>query len=255
MAQYRSLLAGTGLVLSADAGTAWVSSPLWDVTVNGTTKVLYQWLVDLCNETIIMDYDRNASNLIDRANPYLSYADSLISQGETKSVTVGVAINSPGATPTWWQTGSVTELETLIATVNPTLASHPAFSLRYAIFTAGSLFNSSSDTPCPTCTFPERKTLWYLDDDWVYNSTSQEAFFNFACQQRVVQVYDAPHAGDRPHIGGNPADEVLYRTFVEAAGTRGIDIQFFSGVSDFAYDMEFIQSVNTTQPRNKTCNA
>ena len=253
MAQYSSLLAGTGLLLSADAGTAWTGVPVWNVTVDGTNKVLSEWLVDLCNETIIMDYDRNATNLLVRAAPYLDYADTLVSQGNNKSVTVGVAISAPGDTPTWWQTESIKELESLIATVSPTLMSHASFGGRYAIFTGSTLMNNSATAPCPACAYAEQKTLWYVDDAWVYNVSVQSAFFDFACQQHVVQLYDAPHAGNRPHIGANPADEALYRSFVESADTRGIDVQFFSGVSDFTYDMAFIKSVNTSLPRNTTC--
>lgn len=121
----------------------------------------------------------------------------------------------------------------------------------------------------------------------VYNSTAQAAFFDFACLQHVIQVYDAPHAGNRPHsesrrvalvesnelttqnasfpcghhpttlhllaVGANPADEAMYRSFVEAAGSRGIDVQFLSGLNDFEYDMQFIASVNTSIPKNTSC--
>ena len=243
MSTYQSLLAGTGLTLSADAGTAWVTAD-WNVTVNGTTRDLYQWLVDYTNETIIMDYDRNATNLIARAAPYLAYADERRAAGLPASVTVGVAIAPPGAPPppTWWQTQSVAELEALIAAVAPALGAHPSFTHRYAVFTAESLFNASAAAPCPGCAFNEVKTLWYLADAWVYDPVAQAAFFDFAALQNVRQVYDAPHAGNRPHIGANPADEQLYRAFVRAADARGIDIQFFSGPNAFAYDFSFIKS-------------
>lgn len=166
MAQYQALLSGTGLTLSADAGTAWVAPPVWNVTVNGTSRVLSDWVVTLTNETIIMDYDRNATNLLVRAAPYLDYADALVQQGIPRNVTVGVAIASPGSQPTWWQTQSVDELESLITAVDPSLSTHPSFSRRYAIFTSDSLFNASSEAPCPTCSYAEQKTLWYLDDSW-----------------------------------------------------------------------------------------
>jgi hypothetical protein len=253
MAQYRSLLGGTGLILSADAGTAWVTSPLWNVTVNGTDKCLFEWVVDLCNETIIMDYDRNSTNLLVRAAPYLAYADARVAEGLNKSITVGVAIAPPGAPSTWWQTASLAELTALVHAANPSLESHASFSSRFAIFYASTLFNSSQAAPCPACSFTEPRALWYVDDDWVYDAGAQSAFFDFACAQHVVQLYDAPHAGSRPHIGANPADEALYRSFVEAAGTRGIDVQFMSGLNDFDYDMAFIRSVNASLPRNATC--
>jgi len=242
MALYQSLLAGTGLTLSADAGTAWVT-PEWNVTVNGTNKLLYEWVVDLCNETIIMDYDRNASNLLVRAAPYLSYTDGLVAQGANKAVTVGVAISSPGETPTWWQTQSVAEMEAVIAAAKPALEAHPSFSHRFAVFFAQTLFNSSRAAPCHSCSFLENKTLWYLADEWVYDAVAQASFFEFAQEQRVVQVYDAPHAGNRPHIGGSPADEELYRAFVRAADVRGIDLQFMSGPAAFATDLAFIRSL------------
>ena len=57
LAEFRWRLSGTGLKLSADAGTAW-AAPAYLTTVNGTSKVLAEWLVDICNETIVMSYDR-----------------------------------------------------------------------------------------------------------------------------------------------------------------------------------------------------
>ena len=77
MAAWRAALAGTGMLLSADAGTAWSTPAYQNTTVNGTTKLLSEWLVDICDEAILMSYDRNATRLLERVLPYLTYADSV----------------------------------------------------------------------------------------------------------------------------------------------------------------------------------
>ena len=247
MAAYRALLDadGSGLVLSADAGTAWTGAD-FNVTVNGTNKLLYQWIADLCDQTVIMDYDRNASNLLVRAAPFLAYADAQVARGLRRSVVVGVAVAPPGAPATWWQTANVSELEALVAAVNPALTAHASFAREYAVFHAGTLFNATNGgtEPVPPVSIGERKALWYLVDAWVYDPSAQDAFLAFARQQKVGLVYDAPHAGSRPHIGADKGDEQLYRAFVQRAGAQGIDVQFLSGLSDFAYDLAFIKATN-----------
>ena len=240
LSEFRWRISGTGLKLSADAGTAWSSSDFM-TNVNGTSKVLAEWLVELCNETVVMSYDRNGTNLLVRVDPYLAYADTY---GE-RNVTVGVAIASPGSTPTWWQTQSPAELEALIEGVDPSLRQHASFKGRYAVFFAATLFNASAGGgPPPGSGIGEEKALWYVDDDWVYDATAQSAFFQFAAAQNVRELYDAPHAGNRPHIGANTTDQALYVDFVHLADAQGIDIQFMSGLDTLAYDLAFIESVN-----------
>jgi len=241
MVEWRDRLTGTDLILSADAGTAWSDPSTYETTVNGTTKLLSEWLVDLCNETIIMSYDRNASNLIVRVTPYLSYADKF----PNKAVVVGAAIATPGTPPTWWQTQTVAELEQVIASVDDELQTHPSFSKKYAIFFGDTLMNATLANPAKSI-INETKTLWYLNDDWVYNNISRTNFFEFAKAQNVVAVYDAPHAGNRPHIGANKTDQAYYVDFVHLADSFGIDIQFMSGLNDFDFDIEFIRSVNSS---------
>ena len=244
MAEYRWRLAGTGLRLSADAGTAW-TAPEYETTVNGTMRTLAQWLVVLCDEAILMVYDRNATNLLVRAEPYLTYADGL----SGKLITVGVAIATPGSPPTWWQTANTSELEDLIATVDEPLRQHVSFTARYAVFFGATLANASAAERSPPPTINETKTLWYLDDDWVYDAAAQKAFFNFAAAQNIVEVYDAPHAGSRPHIGANAVDQAAYAEFIKIAHGRGIDVQFLSGLATLAGDLEFIQTVNAELSR------
>jgi hypothetical protein len=239
MAQYRSLLTNTDLLLSADAGTAWSDPSIYETTVNGTTKLLSEWLIDLCNETIIMSYDRNATNLLVRVTPYLDYADKI----PNRSVIVGAAIATPGSTPTWWQTQTVKELEEVIASVDSELQGHSSFSKKYAIFYGETLLNATNAFPYKSI-INETKTLWYISDKWVYDNTSRSNFFSFAKNQNVVTLYDAPHAGNRPHIGANKNDQQMYVDFINIAHTLGIDIQFMSGLNDFETDIEFIKSVN-----------
>lgn len=235
LAAWRAALAGTGLSISADAGTAWSAAPDWVTTVNGTSKLLSEWLVDLTDEAILMDYDREGVRLLARAEPYLAYADGT----KGKAVTVGLALNVPNAPSTWWQTANLTELEALVAETLPALARHTSFSGRIALFHAGTLWNSSTAN---VTLVNEPKALWYLLDDWVYNTTARAEFFALAARQHIVQVYDAPHAGARPHIGAAPADEEMYREFVRTADTLGIDVQFFSGLQNIPQDIAFIRS-------------
>jgi hypothetical protein len=246
MAVYRGLLDadGGGLRLSADAGTAWTQS-YYNVSVNGTNKILYEWIADLCDETVVMSYDRNATNLLVRVGPYLAYADAQVARGLNRSVVVGVAIATPGSPQTWWQTQSSTELEALIASVDSALSGHASFARKYAVFFAATLFNATNGgaDPLPP-SIGERKALWYVDDEWVYSAQAQDAFFAFAVQQKVGLLYDAPHAGSRPHIGASKSDEALYQAFVRRADEQGIDVEFLSGLSDFAYDLAFIKATN-----------
>ena len=243
MAEYRWRLAaaGGGLLLSADAGTAWTAQD-YLTSVNGTTKLLSEWLIDLCDEAVLMDYDRNATNLLLRAEPYLAYADAR----PGRAVVVGVAVATPGSAPTWGQTADPAELEALIASVDPALRAHASFRSprpRYAVFFAQTLLNATRAAPAPVGS--EAKTLWYLDDSWVYDAAAQAEFFAFARAQHVVAVYDAPHAGNRPHIGASPADQALYVAFLKRADAQGIDVQFLSGLADLDGDLAFIRSVNS----------
>lgn len=237
MAAWRSRLDGTGLRLSADAGTAW-SGANYATTVNGSTKLLSEWLVDLCDEAILMDYDRNASNLLVRAEPYLAYADGR----PGKAVTVGVAIAPPGTPAAWWQTANVSELEALIASVDAPLRRHRSFTEKYAVFFAETLFNATKAAESlEAASTGEMKSLWYVADEWIYDGAAQSAFFDFARAQRVVELYDAPHAGDRPHIGANATDEALSAEFYRLCDARGISVQFMSGLNTLEEDLRFIQ--------------
>jgi hypothetical protein len=252
MAEYRRLLTGTGLILSADAGTAWSAAPTYLTTVNGSTKLLSDWLVDLCDEAIVMSYDRNASNLVARVEPYLAHADTV----PGRSVVAGAAIASPGSPSTWWQTASVAELERVIADADEALRAHPSFGSRprYAIFFAQTLLNASLAAPAPAL-INETKTLWYLSDAWVYDNSSRADFFAFAREQNVATVYDAPHAGNRPHIGASPADQAAYVDFLHRADALGIDVQFLSGLSSFEFDLAFIKSVNAGLEKSRAAPA
>lgn len=57
-------------------------------------------------------------------------------------------------------------------------------------------------------------------------------------------IYTATHHGNRPFIGGPPADKELFKQFIQAADVKGIDVQFFTSLADAAeYDIPFIQSL------------
>jgi len=243
LAAWRAALSasGTGLRLSADAGTAWTAAA-YETTVNGTTKTLGEWLVDLCDETIIMSYDRNATNLLLRVEPFLQYAAARGAAG-AGAITVGAAVSSPGDAEAWWRTANASELEALIAAVDGALQRRPQFSGRYAIFYGETLYNATLAAPAPS-SIGERKALWYVSDSSIYDAAAREAFFAFAAQQRVVQLYDAPHAGARPHIGANASDEALSAQFYQRCDAAGIDVQFMSGLNTLAYDLAFIEKVN-----------
>ncbi len=98
---------GTGMVLSVDAGTAWSCPPgattCFNITFHNKTQSVAAHVVDLADVTVVMDYDREPSNVLRRALPYLMHAQNV---QKDRSIVIGLAISELGQKPEWWQTGT-----------------------------------------------------------------------------------------------------------------------------------------------------
>eukprot|EP00756_Hemistasia_phaeocysticola_P055831 Hpha_TRINITY_DN31822_c0_g1::TRINITY_DN31822_c0_g1_i1::g.29962::m.29962 len=242
---------GAGLRLSADAGTGWTcpgegfppTPYCFNISYGGKNASVAEHVLDLVDTAVLMDYDTTPAKVITRAAPYLAYANRLSMGGTEKKVVVGLAISNHGDKPEWWQTGSEGELVKLMNDVSGKLpaSSNPAFD-GFAVFTSSSWYNNSNANPYTgTRTGPVR--LWYVDHNAVFNTSTQGAWLTWAVQRKVKGWYVAPHAGNRPLIGGPPADEAAFCSFIKAADAKGIDLEFFTGAkAATATDLPFIRS-------------
>lgn len=298
------------LLLSVDAGTAWACPPAtstvntphqlaqdtcFNITYNNKTASVAEHVIDLCNQTVIMDYDQNATNAYLRALPYLQYANCLTStmvkkynnsdsnyrrnnynyndndddnqynsNGDIvnmkdsnsnsnykygmKQIVVGLAITNNGENALWWQTSNEKQLEELMSTLKTMIIENGFENIfeNFSIFTSDSYYNNSKANPCDennqNCTM-HNTYLWHLDEVVVYNQTYQQDWLSWAQSRRVNGIYIAPHAGNRPFIGGNLNDENMFCEFLLSADHVGIDFQFFTSIKDAReQDMPFVKN-------------
>jgi hypothetical protein len=132
---YSSDLKGPALTVTVDTGTAWSCptgrSGCFNVTYNGTTQSVGDHVIDLADEIVLMDYDRNASRVVERATPFLEYADR-----KGGAVSVGLATAGPSGKVATWQTRSESELAAVMRESKPALLKHASFK-GFSVFTQG----------------------------------------------------------------------------------------------------------------------
>jgi len=212
------------LKLHVDAGTAWScptgSEGCFNVTYGGVTKSVADHVVDLSDEVLLMDYDRNTSSLYQRAKPYLDCADQI---GKEKSISVGVAVASQSESPQSWQTHSEEEMESMMADANPLLHKHASFK-QYQVFTDGE-WESWNSTKGPV-TFSPAGT-WYMDHAAVLNATLRQEWLDWAKARAVTAVHIALHAGNLDLLGTAQSSEQFCEFVKQADSCCDIDITLY----------------------------
>lgn len=254
-------LPGPPLRLSVDVGTAWVcptgATNCVNMTYNGVNKSVAEHVVDIADEVVLMDYSRDADDVVSRARLFLQYAN-----GGGTAVRVGVAIAGPGAAaPASWQTRNESELLALQAAAHPKLASFDSFN-GFAVFVGG-LWRAHAAGP-PPAAFPSPSGVWYIDHKAVLNTTLRADYLAWATSRRVDEIYIAPHAGadaliSVPGQSGSPANDKAFCDFVWEADKLGIDVQLLSSPeTDMAWlrnctgraaSVASIAAPSTTAPR------
>lgn len=180
-----------------------------------------------------MDYDRSAADAVERAMPYLEYADRV-----GGDVSVGLAIAE--GQPAGWQTRNESELNAVMAAAMPALSKHHSFR-GYSVFTEGTW---RSSLPSRRLTWPKGTGVWYLDHSLILNATRRAPWLEWAEERQIGVVYLAPHAGNPvlisiPGVEGSPADDVKFCDFIHDADAKGIHVQLLSSP---ATDIAFIRN-------------
>jgi hypothetical protein len=241
LAHYSSDLKGPSLTLTVDAGTAW-SCPggqvgCFNLTFNGTTKSVAEHVVDLSDGVVLMDYNRNASNVLQRAAPYLAYADSV-----GGAVSVGLSIAGSPESAASWQTRSEQELAGLMANSMPALATHRSFT-GFSVF-IGQTWQTNSGPVGDALAWPDNTGIWYVDHKLVLNETRRAQWLAWAKSRHIGVVYIAPHAGSTALISipgkeGSVSNDIKFCDFIHQAEEEGIDVQL---LSDPEVDINFIRN-------------
>ncbi len=235
----------TPLKLAVDAGVGWVCPQqqpchppycgCFNVTFGGATKSVANHVVDLADETVLMDYKKTAAEVYNSAQPYLAYADN---HPKYRRIRVGVAVNDPAAKTQPFEVPDETALAALMAAAEPMLRQHPSFA-GFAVF-ANWWYASSMANPAPPSTvWPKGTGVWYLNHSVVLDRDAADSvgWLQWAKSRGISEVYTAPHATNRPLIStpgraGSVTDDQLFCDFIAEAAKAEyghIEFQLLSG--------------------------
>ena len=245
LAQYSATLKGPPLTLTVDAGTAWTCptarTGCFNLTYRGKTQSVAEHVIDLADAVVLMDYDRNHSNVVKRAADFLTYADT-----KGVPVTVGLAIAGPPyASAAAWQTRNETELSAVMAASQPALAQHTSFS-GFAVF-FGQTWRNNSGAAGDDLPWPKGTGVWYVNHDMILNASRRVEWLRWAQSRGIGAAYIAPHAGNTalisiPGVEGSAADDAKFCDFIHEAEAAGIDVQLLSTP---ALDIAFIRNCSS----------
>ena len=251
------------LKVAVDTGTAWTCPPepsckppacgCINITWNGVSKPVGHHVVDIADESVLMDYSRDADQVYARARPFLQYADSAILADHLHRVRVGVAISKcvPGAPPTKppcqtrpWDCRSDLELAELMAALRSRLQRHPSFA-GFAVFYDSRWF-AQRQHPAPTHTvWPQNTSVWYMNHSMVLDTDPavRDAWLHWAKVRSIQHIFSAPRASNVPLLG-NPDRETKFCKFLTQAAAQDINV-YISGDWVTDYDLEFIKNCST----------
>jgi len=238
---FSSALKGPPLTLTVDAGTAWScatgASGCFNLTYNGTTKSVGEHVVDLADDVVLMDYDRSAARIVERATPFLEYADTV-----RGAVSVGLAIAGPFGLAASWQTRNESELTAVMAASKAALSKHASFK-GFSVFTESN-WRMSTRGGATRPPLPDNTGTWYLDHHLVLNETQRAPWLIWAKSRKVGTVFIAPHAGTTalisiPGVEGSAADDAKFCDFIHEAEQVGVEVQLLSTP---ATDIAFIRN-------------
>ena len=246
------------LKVAVDTGTAWTCPPspsckppacgCINITWNGVSKPVGHHVVDIADESVLMDYARDAEQVYARALPFLRYADSVILAGHIHRVRVGVAITGcvPGAPPTKppcqtraWECRTELELAELMASLEHQLRRHPSFA-GFAVFHDAHWF-AHWHHPAHI-SWPKDTSVWYLNHSMVVatDPAVRETWLHWAKERSIQHVFSAPHATNVPLLG-NPDVDAKFCEFLVQASTQDLNV-YISGSWTTDYDLEFIKN-------------
>jgi hypothetical protein len=232
------------LKLAVDAGVGWTCPQqqpchppycgCFNITFGGATKSVADHVVDLADETVLMDYKKNAADVYAAAAPFLHYADG---HPQTKRIRVGVAVNDPASKTQPFETPDEAALGALMAAAEPLLRRHSSFA-GFAVFASWWYASSLAKPAPPSTVWPRGTGVWYLNHSIVLNpdTAEREAWLRWAKSRGITEVYTAPHATNQPLVStpgraGSASDDQRFCDFVQEAAKAehgGIAFQFLS---------------------------
>eukprot|EP01052_Picozoa_sp_SAG31_P032191 SAG31_NODE_3505_length_4187_cov_2.714286_2_plen_304_part_00 len=236
--QWIGNLSGTGLTLSVDTG-ACAESTCFNLTWNGVSKRGEQHVIDIVNESVVMDYTRDAASAVSYegrgAKWLLSYASTFT---PPRQVRLGLAVRDPGANSTWWQADNISALDALMHRVQALASSFPSFD-GLAVFHT-ELWWAASRAAAPKRglldasrrslgqSWPARQNLagWYIPPEAVFNGTYlQLDFLHWAKAANISVLYSQNWVGLPTSIPGVLNNTDAFCSFAQMAHRAGIDLQ------------------------------
>jgi hypothetical protein len=182
-AQFVGNLSGTGLVLSVDTG-ACVEASCINISWGGVSKRAHEHVIDIVNESVVMDYVNTASGAVSYggrgASWLLEYASTFT---PPRPVRLGLAVREPGAPSTWWQANSITALDALLTAVLPLAQAFHSFDGLAVFHTALWQASAKAGPPSPSGNPGRGKNGrrglagWYVPPEAIFNDTSQQLAF------------------------------------------------------------------------------
>ena len=242
---------GSWLRLAVDAGTGWVCpqpqpcTPPYcgciNISFGGKNVSVAEHVVDLADETVLMDYRTTAAAVYAGAVAYLKIADA---HPADKKVRVGVATSPPPGPP--WATRNESELAALMAAAEPLLSRHPSF-VGFSVFGPWTAVD-----PAPSSTkWPVGTGTWYTNHSMITDpdTTTRDKWLSWAKIRGISEIYIAPHAGANALISiggieGGPYNDRRFCEFIGLAGQQGLGVQL---LSDPITDYHFLKNCTASK--------
>lgn len=223
------------LSLAVDAGT-WMSCPTpgptcFHITFGNKTQSVARHVIDIADTVQLMDYTPEPTQVLARAEPFLSYADSIKKEN---SVVVGLTIAPGSESPQWYQTANESQLQMLMATLQPKLENHLSFR-GFAVFDSRAWMQNAASKPraLPNKAMPT--AVWGMgrSNAVALNESQRADFLSFAKTRRIHTAYVCPHCSNIdlipiPGIEGSAAVAKMFCDFILLADAQGLDLMLDS---------------------------
>eukprot|EP01050_Picozoa_sp_SAG11_P016818 SAG11_NODE_2343_length_3489_cov_2.504720_1_plen_302_part_00 len=218
-------LSGTGLSLSVDTG-ACVDTGCFNLTWNGVSKRAEHHIIDIVNESVVMDYVRTAPDAVSwdgrGAKWLLSYAATF---DPPRQVRLGLAIRAPNAPPTWWQANNISALDHLMGQVVALASPFSSFDglavFHTELWWAASLAGASTSLP----PMPGIGG-WYVPPEAIFNGTYwQLKFLHWAAASHIAVLYSQDFVGLPDALPGVQNNTEAFCEFAQMAHRARIDLQ------------------------------
>lgn len=218
---WKERLRDTGLVLSVDTLPC-VSAECYAIEHGGVLLHVYEHLLRIADEVVVMDYVRDAKAAVSYsgrgAAAVLNRSAALDSPVPVK---LGLAIQDPDAPSTWWQVKDADELDALLSATLTLVEPFSAAFGGFAVFdTMTWRANTNRTPPSAGGRYGGRLSSWYIPDAAVTDGAARTAFVKWASANNVSTLY-AQNFID-PRVPPVPRSAELFCELVREADAAGI---------------------------------